>query len=72
MNKQINSSTIKSIEYNETRQDLKIVFKSGKEYVYTPVSKEFYNKLKNSTSKGSFFNLNIRDNKALTCMKVIE
>ena len=68
----IKSSVIKSLEYNKERQDLKVSFKSGRIYVYTPVSNEFYDKLDKSTSKGSFFNKNIRDNEALTCYKLVK
>ena len=66
------SSVIKSLEYDENRKDLTVNFKSGKLYVYTPVSQKFYNKLSKSESKGKFFNKNIRDNEALTCLKFIK
>jgi len=74
MNKIINikSTVIKNLQYDETRKDLKVNFNSGKVYVYTPVSNEFFNKLSKSTSKGKFFNENIRDNQALTCLKLIK
>lgn len=65
------SSVIKSLIYNENRQDLSVNFNSGKLYVYTPVSQQFFNKLKNAESKGKFYNKNIRDNEAFTCLKVI-
>jgi len=66
------SSVIKRMNFNNDRNDLTVEFKSGVKYVYTPVSEEFYNKLKNSTSKGRFFNSNIRNNEALTCLKFIK
>jgi len=69
---EINSTVIKAVEYDETRKDLKVNFKSGKVYVYTPVSNEFFGKMKNSTSKGKFFNKNIRNNEALTCLKLVK
>jgi len=74
MNKTINikSTVIKNIQYDEVRKDLKVNFNSGKEYIYTPVSSEFFNKLNKSASKGKFFNENIRDNQALTCLKLIK
>ncbi len=74
MNKKVNikSTAIKSIEYNDIRQDLKVSFVSGKVYVYTPVSEEFFDKLNKSTSKGTFFNLNIKNNNALTVLKMIK
>lgn len=74
MNNTINtpkSSVIKSLIYDSERKDLSVNFKSGKLYVYTPVSQQFFNKLSNSTSKGKFFNKNIRNNEALTCLKMI-
>lgn len=66
------STAIDKLEYDDIRQDLKVNFKSGKVYVYTPVSEEFFNKLKNSSSKGLYFNLNIKNNQALTCLKLIK
>jgi len=79
MNNTINtpkSSVIKSLTYDENRKDLQVSFKSGKlyvyTYVYTPVSQQFFNKLSNSKSKGQFFNKNIKNNEALTCLKLIK
>ncbi len=74
MNKKVNikSTIIKNLEYDESRKDLKVNFKSGKVYVYTPVSEEFFDKLNKSESKGAFFNLNIKNNQALTCLKLIK
>lgn len=66
------SSVIKRMSFDGNRNDLKVVFKSGAEYVYTPVSQEFYNKLKDAESKGRFFNKNIKNNEALTCLKFIK
>ncbi len=66
------SSVIKSLTYDENRKDLSVNFQSGKLYVYTPVSQAFFNKLTNAESKGRFFNKNIRDNEALTCLKLIK
>jgi len=75
MNNTINtpkSSVIKSLTYDEGRKDLTVDFKSGKLYIYTPVSQQFFNKLNNAESKGAFFNLHIKKNEALTCLKVIK
>jgi len=68
----IRSSAIRNLEYDDNRQDLKVNFTSGKVYVYTPVSQEFFDKLNASTSKGTFFNLNIKNNTALTCLKLVK
>lgn len=65
------SSVIKRLYFDNVRKDLKVYFRSNKVYVYTPVSEEFFNKLKNSPSKGKFFNAYIRNNQALTCLKLI-
>lgn len=75
MNNTINtpkSSVIKSLTYDENRKDLQVNFKSGKLYVYTPVSQQFFNKLSKTESKGKFFNQHIKNNEALTCLKVIK
>jgi len=75
MNNTINtpkSSVIKSLIYDENRQDLQVNFKSGKLYIYTPVSQTFFNKLSKAESKGTFFNLHIKRNEALTCLKLIK
>lgn len=74
MNNTINtpkSSAVKSLSYNENRQDLQVSFKSGKLYIYTPVSQAFFNKLSKAESKGKFFNQHIKNNEALTCLKLI-
>jgi len=67
----VNSSAISTLQYNETRQDLTVNFNSGRQYVYTPVSPEFFGKLRKATSKGRYFNNNIKNNEALTCLKKI-
>lgn len=75
MNNTINipkSSVLENLTYDENRKDLIVKFKSGKLYVYTPVSQAFFNKLTNAESKGKFFNKNIRDNEVLTCLKLIK
>ena len=65
------STVISSILYEPARQDLTIEFKSGENYLFTPVSGEFFQKMKESKSKGKFFNSNIRNNEALTKMKIL-
>lgn len=66
------SKVINDVAYNPERMDLKLTFVGGKEYVYTPVSYDFYDALVNSRSEGKFFNNNIKNNKALTCLKVVK
>ena len=65
------SKAIKTISYDSTRKDLTIKFKSEKQYVYTPVSEDLVNRMSESSSKGKFFNENIKDNPMITCMKVV-
>jgi len=67
-----NSKVIKRFYFDNTVKQLNVHFKNESVYMYTPVSEEFFNKLKQSTSKGSFFNKNIRDNQALTCYKLVK
>lgn len=66
------SSVIKRMNFNDNFSTLRVVFKSGNEYIYTPVSQEFYKKLEDSESKGKFFNKHIKNNEALTCFKFIK
>jgi len=70
-NIKVESSVIKAIGYDETRQDLSIYFESGKCYIYTPVSLHFWAKVKEAESTGKFFNKNIKNNEAFTCLKFI-
>lgn len=65
------SKAIKTISYDSTRKDLTIKFKSEKQYVYTPVSEDTYSRMSEASSKGKFFNENIKDNPMVTCLKVI-
>lgn len=67
----ISSSVIKDIEFDNSKYNLKINFSSGNSYVYGPVTKDFYEKFLNSKSKGLFYNTHIRNNEALSCLKVI-
>ena len=66
------SKVINAVVYNPERMDLKLTFVGGKEYVYTPVSYSFYDEFVSSKSEGKFFNRNIKNNMALTCLKVVK
>lgn len=66
------STAIDKLTYDSERKDLSVKFNSGKLYVYTPISNEFFNKLKNADSIGKYFNKNIKNNEALTCLKLIK
>jgi len=66
------STVIKRLYFDNNRNDLRVYFRSGSVYVYTPVSEEFFNKISKAESKGKFFNKNIKNNEALTCLKLIK
>jgi len=50
------SSVIASYSYHERGEQLEIKFVSGIVYVYSGVPKEVYQKMRESRSKGIFFN----------------
>jgi hypothetical protein len=60
------SSVIRTCDYDAARQELFVIFKSGRRYVYHRVPVETYAGLKQSGSKGTFFNRRIRDRFAFT------
>ena len=66
------STVIDKLIYDSNRQDLLVKFNSKKVYVYTPVSNEFFDKLKSANSIGQFFNKHVKNNQALTCLKLIK
>lgn len=70
MNK-MKSKVIKTITYDSTRKDLTVKFRSNKEYIYTPATKQLYEDFVASDSKGEFFNEKVKDNASLKCMKVV-
>ena len=62
------SSNVLKTSYNYSTKQLFITFKRGGVYYYNDVPETKYNKLKESTSVGSFVNKNIV--KEHTCIKV--
>jgi hypothetical protein len=52
----VESSCIKSIGYEEEKNELFVEFNSGKIYKYPNCSKTLYENFMNSTSKGRFLN----------------
>ena len=58
---QVPSSVIRSFSYSAKNSELSITFVSGRRYVYTDVPQDVFDAFKAATSKGSFFNLEIRD-----------
>ena len=55
------STVIRSFDYSDTRRELRILFQSGRCYVYLDVPRETFDAMKASFSKGEFFNQHIRD-----------
>jgi hypothetical protein len=55
------STVIRSFEYDASRQQLLVVFRSGRRYLYEQVSEETYTRMRGAFSKGEFFNKHIRD-----------
>jgi hypothetical protein len=58
---QVPSSVIRSFSYSAKNNELSITFVSGRRYVYTDVPQDVFDAFKAATSKGSFFNSEIRD-----------
>jgi hypothetical protein len=55
------SKVIRSFDYNAERSELRVVFQSGRRYVYQDVPEETYRAMKGAFSKGVYFNAHIRD-----------
>ena len=55
------STVIRSYHYDRCRQELDIVFQSGRRYTYRAVPEATYDAMKAASSKGEFFNRHIRD-----------
>jgi hypothetical protein len=62
------SSVIRNYSYSAKNSELTITFVSGRRYVYTDVPQDVFDAFKAATSKGSFFNNEIRD--CYTCFPV--
>jgi hypothetical protein len=54
------STVIRAFAYDPARRELRIVFQSGRPYVYEDVPQSTYDAMKASFSKGEFFNRHIR------------
>jgi hypothetical protein len=55
------STVIRSFDYDASKQQLLVVFRSGRRYIYDQVSEDTYTRLRGAFSKGEFFNEHIRD-----------
>lgn len=63
MNRQfVQSSSLRSIGYNQNTNVLEIEFNSGGIYQYFKVSKSVYVGLVNAASKGTYFHNSIKEN----------
>jgi hypothetical protein len=65
---QVPSSAIRSFSYSAKNSELSITFVSGRRYVYIDVPQDAVDAFKAATSKGSFFNNEIRD--CYNCIQV--
>ena len=68
--KKIVSSNLSSVGYDPNNMTLEVEFYDGKVYSYKPVTMEAYILMMNSTSVGSYFSKNIRNNKNIVVEKV--
>ncbi len=59
--KDVESSMLASVGYDEKTETLEVEFNNGGVYEYYEVEKEVYEKLLNAESLGSYFYHNIRD-----------
>jgi hypothetical protein len=55
------SSIIRSFDYDPATQHLRIVFQTGRCYIYQEVPEEIHTRMLSSPSKGEFFNAHIRE-----------
>lgn len=59
--KEVVSSNLKSVGYDQITKLLEIEFKGGRLYQYSSVPPQIYEGLMNAASKGKFFHAHIRD-----------
>jgi len=55
------STAIRSHSYNSEARELTITFVTGRRYVYDDVPQDLYDRFKTASSRGTFFNREIRD-----------
>ncbi len=51
---------LQRINYDAEKKDLKLLFRSGEEYIYREVPKEIFEELRKARTPGSYYNHNIR------------
>ena len=66
----INSSNISMIDYEPNDLTLTVYFKNGNVYNYYPIYENQVMDFSSATSKGRWFNQNIRNNKSLGVKKI--
>lgn len=64
------SSNILEIGYDEDTRTLVIKFHHGGLYKYSPITPDFYLSFLRSTSKGEWFQKNIKNNKLINHKKI--
>ena len=62
------SSALHRVDYDRSTQELTIVFNDSAVYRYSAVPEHIYECLLSATSKGRFFNTEVRDN--YKCKKI--
>lgn len=55
------STVIRGFNYSEDKKVLAVTFTTDRTYNYKNVPEEIYNQFSKATSKGRYFNFNIRD-----------
>lgn len=55
------STAIRSLSYDVTKRELWVMFTTGRRYVYADVPPEVYRAFFSATSRGTFFNQEIRE-----------
>jgi hypothetical protein len=55
------STAIRNLFYDPAKRELWLTFVSGRRYVYTDVPSEVFDAFKTASSRGAFFNREIRD-----------
>jgi KTSC domain-containing protein len=58
---QVPSSVIRDFSYDPATSELSITFVSGRRYVYADVPQDVFDAFKAASSRGTFFNSEIRD-----------
>ncbi|MCP1842142.1 putative DCC family thiol-disulfide oxidoreductase YuxK [Bradyrhizobium sp. USDA 4524] len=52
----VDSTSVDQIGYDEDQREAHVIFKNGRHYVYSDVSEEIWDRLKDAQSKGTFIN----------------